>query len=397
VKQHLMLAILLIFGVVLVAMNDVSALEQQSSGDAQNQVQTANTTEIQTNVTNSSETQIQTTNTPENQVQANNFNAYNINGARGIWLWASNVDEISGTELQNSGATDVFVLTKGGSGALYYSALSSAINKLSGTGIRVHAWIVCFYDTSTSYPDGWVNAADTGYQQHLFNIISYITRNYGVNGIHLDYVRFSGRADKNRAAWQQTPHGKETITSFVAGVSNLVRSIRSDVAVSAAVIAEKEQNADLYGQDYELMADHLDFFVPMIYGSDTGWIGSTTRYIVDHAKGKPVLAGLSSYDSNYNPVPQWELQQRINAAMSNGAVGYVLFRYGLLNKVVYSYMGWVPYVKKKYRTRYRVRYLAKYRYRGKWRTKWRTKWVRGWRYIWGNRWGTKYSYRYIIS
>ncbi len=136
----------------------------------------------------------------------------------------------------------------------------------------------------------------------MLNIISNVTKNYNVNGIHLDYVRYSGVASKNRAAYQQTPHGAEIITDFVRKAYQKVKSIKSNVAVSAVIKAEISASKKYYGQDYGALANWLDLMVPMIYKSnndkDTSWIATTTKYIVSKTNGTPVIAGLENYSLN---------------------------------------------------------------------------------------------------
>ena len=168
----------------------------------------------------------------------------------------------------------------------------------------------------------------------LLDKINNIVRNYNIDGIHLDYVRYSGVG--NNAAYNH-PNATTTITSFVKDVYNLVKSINSKTAVSAAVMPEGTRNAYYYGQDYSQLANYLDFLVPMIYkgnyGEDTAWIGTTTKYIVDHSGGKPVISGLQTYrsDNDMTEIPAAELKNDIQSAIDNGASGYALFRYGLID------------------------------------------------------------------
>jgi hypothetical protein len=75
--------------------------------------------------------------------------------------------------------------------------------------------------------------------------------------------------------------------------------------------------------------------MPMIYKGNyhqnTQWIGTTTQYIVQHAAGRPVIAGLLNYnsDTNYSPLTSGELFLDIKTAIINGSLGYVLFKYGM--------------------------------------------------------------------
>jgi len=188
----------------------------------------------------------------------------------------------------------------------------------------------------------WVNPANETQRVFLINSIADIVKNYGIDGINLDYVRYPGTAYKyTNATW--------TITSFVQLVHDTVKSINSSVAVSADLMPEGSVNAYYYGQDYAQLAQYLDFLVPMIYkgnyGYDsstgtnsngkngTSWIASTVAYIVSQANGTPVIAGLQTYrsDKNVTAIPASELQNDIDAAINNGSSGYALFRYGLIN------------------------------------------------------------------
>ena len=179
-----------------------------------------------------------------------------IGTVRGVWVWSTSLSTIDPWALMNAGYTDafVFVLQDGD----YISVLKQFIDKFSGTNIRIHAWITCF-----AYNGKWWIAHDTARQETvkglIYNII-YYCQNYkqGIAGIHLDYVRYSGVASLNRAAYQQSPHGKYTVTNFVKDVYNLVKGMNPNLYLSAAVMPECGSNADLYGQDYALLSPYLD-------------------------------------------------------------------------------------------------------------------------------------------
>lgn len=202
---------------------------------------------------------------------------------------------------------------------------------------RVYGWTyrtvyytgyVTKYRTETRY------TYDTTYNTRLIDFIKNITSTYNIQGIHLDYVRYSGVGDN---AAYKNPGGTEAITSFVQQVYEAVNAIKPDVKVSAALMPEGSENAKYYGQNYTQLSQYLDFLVPMIYKGNynkgTAWIASTTKYIVEHSNGKPVVAGLLTYvsDDNVTRLSAAELQNDINTAISSGSSGYVLFRYGLIN------------------------------------------------------------------
>ena len=253
----------------------------------------------------------------------------------GYWMWSSDAYNFNPWSLRDSGITDIFFLTKSISGNLYYQQLHDVINLCKGPGIHVHAWLVCFKDTSAS---SWVDPAVSANRDKLINIINYLVTDQqfsGLKGIHLDYVRYSGVGDHAASAQPGgTSAAVNTITGFIHNVYDLVKSINPQIAVSAAVMPEGSANPDLYGQNYGQIADYIDFFTPMTYegnyNANNAWITSATRYIVNQSKGKPVYTGLTTYwsDTDTRALNSSELDADVNSARIGGASGYVLFRYG---------------------------------------------------------------------
>jgi Transglutaminase-like enzymes, putative cysteine proteases len=321
--------------------------------------------------------------------------AESYKNVRGIWLRAEDVNKLNISEIKKAGITDIFIKSNILSAPSYKNVLTALLNKLKGTSFRVHAWITCFKDANGNWIDpqgkysytvkvpdkkikykvwykSWYkyngkwkytwkyyyaykytykNVTKYGYNQSkinsLISSISDIVKNYDIDGINLDYVRYPGNAYKDSGS-------TAAVTSFVQKVYKSVKSIKPKVAVSADLMPEGKMNAYYYGQNYTQLAKYLDFMVPMIYKgnygydgstgtssngkSGTEWIGSTVKYIVSQAKGTPVIAGLQTYrsDKNLTPIPASELQGDIKAAGNNGADGYALFRYGLVDSKLYA-------------------------------------------------------------
>jgi hypothetical protein len=169
-------------------------------------------------------------------------------------------------------------------------------------------------------------------------ILSY-TQIDGISGIHLDYIRYSGKA-------YNSTNGTQAITNLVAKISAAVKTANPSAILSAALMPETSSNAYYYGQDYPALGKYLDVLVPMIYkgnyNGNTAWIASVTKYISSHSNGKEVWAGIMTYKSDANPVPLGvnELLNDTQTALNNGATGYALFRYGnVLNNDFFDYSG----------------------------------------------------------
>jgi hypothetical protein len=294
--------------------------------NTQNAVQTADEENQNSMNTSLANTVNNTTNT---QLQAAAGDTY-VN-VHGIWIKAEDAGNITVSELKSANITDIFIKTNLISTPTYSSVLSNIIAKFQNSGIRIHAWITCFKDANGN----WIDPANTTQQKFLLNSIKDIITNYNVDGIFLDYVRYSGVGNNTASSHV---NGTATITSFVGNVKQLIQSTKPKIALSAALMPEGATNAGTYGQDYTQLAQYLDFLVPMIYkgnyGQNTAWVASTTKYIVDHAGGKPVIAGLQTYISDYDTtlLSADELNQDIKSATSNGASGYALFRYGMISQ-----------------------------------------------------------------
>jgi Putative glycosyl hydrolase domain len=406
-KKSIIMGLVLFFGIAILSTSFVTAVE-----DATDQITTptdpiqtdqqatcsTETTDPQT--TSSTPTDPQTTNSALTDSNQNEFTVssapqaagsptelppINQNGVvKAYWIWGSSLGSVNALTLKNQGITDVFILFKGTSGTINYQVLRDAISKFSGTNIRVHAWMIVFKDAS--YSSGWIDPNNAAYQQKIINIASYLASNVpGLAGIHLDYVRYSGLASVGHAAYQHD--GTKVITNFVATLTNVVRGINPMIYLSAAVMPETTNNAHLYGQDYGLLSQYLDFLVPMVYEgnyhANNAWIASTTKYIVQHAINPvtglpiPVIVGLQNYhgDSNIEMLSADELNADKNTALANGAAGYAIFRYTVPRwstytvKIAYKKVRYRKWIKKfrKVKTRrgyrYRVRYVRVWRYK----------------------------------
>jgi hypothetical protein len=252
---------------------------------------------------------------------------------RGYWInnGPGELKNINTSSLKKAGVTDLFAIIDKDDPK---TTLTPYVNAISGSGIRLHAWILCFKDRSGNWYNPDSNPVAVS---ELVNKITSISLNYNVDGIHLDYVRYPGNAYKH-------PYATQTVTSFVKRVYNKLHSINSlkipdkhQIKLSAALMPECSKNSYYYGQDYGQLSHYLDYLIPMVYkgnfNGDSAWITRTSQYIVNHSNGKPVLIGLQTYTSDTTPVPlpNNELYTDIKASIVPGSYGYVLFKYEMLN------------------------------------------------------------------
>jgi uncharacterized lipoprotein YddW (UPF0748 family) len=322
---------------------------------------------------------------------------------RGIWItrWSwDSPDEIDAmfADVAASGFNAVFFQVRGSFDAYYRSGVEPWAERLTGTlgqdpgwdplqtaidageaqGLQVHAYVNTFplwsgteAPTASSpehaysaHPtwlvadgEGIPMALNSSYvfaspgnpsvRAHIAAVVADIVRNYAVDGVHLDYVRYSDHGYSHDAtsearwaelggdlAWEDWQ--REQINLTVERVSDAV-----DVPVTAAVwgIHTNEwgwsgvsQGSRDYYQDSRAFLEEglLDANIPMIYWPVSEVEGdrldfrSLVRDHVSHANGRHVYAGMGGSNIDYD-----QLVACIEASRDEGAQGVVVFDYTL--------------------------------------------------------------------
>ncbi|MGM9554157.1 MAG: VWA domain-containing protein [Faecousia sp.] len=275
----------------------------------------------------------------------------------GFWLNPSNftVSQTNIQNLVNNGVTDIYVLVKGIDGSFSTTTIQNIIN-YAGSNARVHAWMMVgrdddfLYDNPTSafyhfrvgykcnahssgssYYDsrnGYVNLRNSSYQTYFLNQVNTLASISGLDGIHLDTMRYGmsvydwgselqsymGKTDYNTVAkalcvtngytyttnssgyvvfnGTGSPSGSsledlvnannaavqklsqfrvDTITNFVKLVDNKLTALGSDMILSVATMPETATSAYAkmeYGQDASALAPYVDYITPMAYVYD---------------------------------------------------------------------------------------------------------------------------------
>ncbi|MBO6168349.1 MAG: hypothetical protein J6O51_00080 [Bacteroidales bacterium] len=201
-------------------------------------------------------------------------------------------------------------------------------------GWTIHAWLQCFYN------GGWENPIDDAnnkYKEEVFERIRNNARRYieefGVKGLHLDYIRFGGTAYK---------HNPSAEVNAVGAVNRCCREIRevadsfgAGIVTSAALMPEPS-STQYYGQSPALMGQYIHILMPMIYRysyhlSDAS-CKSVANWFADNSGGAKMWSGIQTYmgnDSSVTPMDADALRKDINIFMDTRGTGIVLFRYGL--------------------------------------------------------------------
>jgi len=209
----------------------------------------------------------------------------------------------------------------------------------------------------------YTGPANPKVRDHIYKIWMDVLKNYRVDGLHFDYVRFaSPDFDYSRTSlrkfedWLQpqltqdqrrdlkaslkanplaapTTFGekfadfqREQVTVLVGRIYREVKKRRPEVIVSAAVFANDENAYTRRFQNWRhwLQMGILDVACPMAYSTDTAVFQKQIEIATSTAKSakRQVWAGIGAYR-----IPAESTIEKIKVARSLGADGIILFSY----------------------------------------------------------------------
>jgi hypothetical protein len=209
------------------------------------------------------------------------------------------------------------------------------LDKCDELDIAVHCWMQCFYK------GGWVSPIDDttkSFKEDVYadirNHAKTYLENYGVKGLHLDYIRFGGTASK---------HNHSAEVNSVNAVNRCCRELREiadsyeeGLVMSAALMPEPDTEY-AYGQNPAQMGQYIHILMPMEYRYSYGWgdnrCKTLTNWFCEHSGGAEVWAGITTYTGNdsggVHGMDAAGIRKDIDIFMDSKANGLVLFRYGL--------------------------------------------------------------------
>lgn len=254
--------------------------------------------------------------------------------------------------LKNAKVTDLFVNVAGAGFAHYPSAvlprsktfleegdqLAQCLKAAAGTGIRVHAWVLCFNATrgtpatledygkrgwrlksaSTGKATDYLDPSKAAVREHLLKAIDELQTKYpALNGIHLDFVRWYEGA-------KRPANAASVITDFVLAARRHVKRPRW---FTTAVLGKYPACIASVGQDWTawLDANLVDYVVPMDYSDDNARFES---YLKQHAAvrahARRTIAGIG-VTANESRLTAREVIDQIKLARRYGLAGVALF------------------------------------------------------------------------
>ena len=253
--------------------------------------------------------------------------------------------------LRESRVTDIFVNVAGAAFAHYPSTvlprsktleqegdqLAACLAAARGTGIRVHAWMLCF-TASRGTPDrleafrrkGWLlktakgrqteflNPADAGVRAHVLAALDEMQARYpALSGVHLDFVRWGDAAVKPQNA-------ASSISSFVVEARRRVKRPRW---LTAAVYGTYPSCISSVGQDWYgwIESGIVDYVVPMDYTESRETLARLfAQHAVPKTHARRTIAGIG-VTANESRLDARQVIDQINLARSYGLAGVSLF------------------------------------------------------------------------
>lgn len=234
----------------------------------------------------------------------------------------------------------------------HFDALAASIEQAHQRGIKVYAWLPQFHDQAAmrAHPEWqmianvngvskafhgkndleyFVNPIDPAVQAYQLSVIVEVVKNYPVDGISLDWLRFDDvnmdvgpytrqlaqteigldpmhldfstpSADLDR--WQDWRAGK--ISAYVQKVRQAIQAIRPSVQLGAFVLPPEFTEV---GQDVALFSKDLDEVLPVAYFKDwkfsPSWVSTKLMADLERKRTpntviKPTLDGTGTFKHN---------------------------------------------------------------------------------------------------
>lgn len=259
-----------------------------------------------------------------------------------IWLWSTYMNEWTADDAalmkqMKALGYDHVLLNYAAFESKERTKTKNFIEAAADAGLMVHGWIQCFYSNGN-----WVSPVideENRYDQELFDDIIAKANGYidewGVQGIHLDYIRFGGTAPNHNPSPEVTAVG--AVTEFCRQIREAMDARGEGIILSAALMAENNA-AYYYGQDASQMGEYIHVLMPMIYRYQSGGVAYGESWCQSMAKNfagatdAQVWAGLQTYDyvgTSVHGLDAGTIRSDCDNFIGTGVSGVVLFRYAL--------------------------------------------------------------------
>ena len=215
------------------------------------------------------------------------------------------------------------------------------------------------YDTALLGSDGnmipvnqneyWIDPANPKAKNIVLSLLEEIVKNYQVDGIQLDYIRYPFQKNNNLMGFNTESRQRfeietgnildkldettvkewntwktKQVSLFVKDISESLRKIKPDIRISAAVFGgNKQKRLNTIQQDWESWVDNgwIDILNPMIYSTKTAQLEEDLDYFVKSVGSKAfIYPGIA-----VRQLEDADMLEQIYAIKDKGFVGNTLF------------------------------------------------------------------------
>ena len=201
-----------------------------------------------------------------------------------------------------------------------YDALQFAIDECHQRGMEIHAWVVTMpvgkwngkgcTQLRKRFPklikkigdEGFMNPEDPQTARYLADICEEITKNYDIDGIHLDYIRYP-------ETWKlkvSKPQGRQYITNIVKAIHDKVKQQKPWVKMSCSPIGKFDDLSRYWSHGWNAFSKGcqdaqgwlrdglMDELFPMMYFKGDQFYPFALDW-AEQSHGKIVAPGLGIY------------------------------------------------------------------------------------------------------
>ena len=234
-----------------------------------------------------------------------------------------------------------------------YDPLKFIVDECHKRGMECHAWIVTIPVGKTSEArfkefkrknpklaksigqDGFMNPEDPATGDYIARICAEVTRNYDIDGIHLDYIRYPETWPKKGA---KPGERRLNITSIVRKIHHAVKSLKPWVKLSCSPIGKsgdltryRSGGWNAYNAVYQdaqgwLRDGLMDQLYPMMYFRENNFFPFALDW-QERSYGRTIVSGLGIYFLSPSE-GKWtlnDIKREMNFVRDNG-IGHCYFR-----------------------------------------------------------------------
>lgn len=203
-----------------------------------------------------------------------------------------------------------------------YDALAFAIDECHKRGMELHAWMVTIpvgkwdalgcrqlrkkmpHNLIKIKADGYLNPESQQTADYLASLCAEVTRQYDIDGIHLDYIRYPEDMPKLKTLDRQC--GRNNITRIVSTISRRVKSLKPWVKMSCSPIGKYDDTARYWSHGWNanttvcqdavawLRDGLMDELFPMMYFRDNNFFPFALDW-KEQSHGRIIVPGLGIY------------------------------------------------------------------------------------------------------